>query len=41
MAGKGLKLLDEIDKRINLKLIKTKIFGSGAVILYYASGKKF
>ena len=40
MAGKGLKLLDEIDGKINLKLIKTKTFGSGAIILYYEPGKK-
>ena len=36
IAGKGMLLFDQIDKRINLKLVKTKIFDSGAIIHYYA-----
>lgn len=39
IAAKGLKLFDEIDKKINLNLIKTKTFDSGAIILYYEPGR--
>ena len=35
IAGKGLPLLKNINDRINLKLLKTKTFGCGAVTLYY------
>ena len=35
ITGKGLQLFDDINERINLKLLKTKTFGGGAVILYY------
>lgn len=35
VAGGGLPLFKEIKKRIVLKLTKTKILGSGAIILYY------
>ena len=31
----GLSLFKDIDQRINLKLVKTKTFGCGAVTLYY------
>jgi len=35
ILGKGLPLLKNINDRINLKLLKTKTFGCGAVTLYY------
>ena len=35
VAGNGLPLFENINERTSLKLIKTKIFSSGAVILYY------
>lgn len=36
IEGKGLKLFDQINHRIMLKLIKTKTLRSGATIFYYA-----
>lgn len=35
IAGKGLPLFENLNERITLKLIKTKTFSGGAVILYY------
>jgi len=35
ILGKGLSLLKNIHNRIDLKLLKTKSFGCGAVIFYY------
>ncbi len=35
ILGKGLPLFKNITARINLKLLKTKIFGSGSITLYY------
>ncbi len=35
ILGKGLPLFKDINDRISLKLIKTKSFKSGAIILYY------
>jgi dihydrofolate reductase len=35
VAGGGLSLFENINERTTLKLIKTKIFGGGAVTLYY------
>lgn len=35
IAGNGLRLFDEINDRIIFKLTNTKVFKSGAVILYY------
>ncbi len=35
VAGKGLPLFENMDDRICLKLLKTKTFQGGAVILYY------
>ena len=35
IAGSGLPLFENINDRTILKLIKTKSFGAGAVILYY------
>ncbi len=37
IAGSGLPLFKDISEKITLKLVKTKIFGSGSVILYYES----
>ncbi len=35
ILGNGLPLFKNITDRINLKLLKTKIFGSGSIVLYY------
>ena len=40
ILGKGLPLFKNIRDRIDLKLIKTKTLGSGAVTLYYEPMKK-
>jgi dihydrofolate reductase len=40
IAGKGLSLLENINDRINLKLLKTKTFSSGSIVLYYKPVKK-
>jgi dihydrofolate reductase len=40
IAGNGLPLFKNIHDSIDLKLLKTKTFGSGAVILYYEPIKK-
>ena len=40
IVAKGLSLLKNINDRINLKLLKTKTFGCGAVTFYYEPGKK-
>ena len=37
VAGGGLPLFENINERILLTLTKTKTFGGGAVLLYYAS----
>ena len=34
VVGSGLPLFKNINKRINLKLLRTKTFGCGAVIHY-------
>ena len=39
VAGKGLLLFKNIHDRIDLKLLKTKIFGCGAVTFYYEPAK--
>jgi len=39
IAGAGLPLFENIKYRTILKLIKTKTFGGGAVILYYEPNK--
>jgi len=39
IVGNGLPLFENINDRTILKLIKTKIFSSGAVTLYYAPTK--
>ncbi len=35
VSGSGLPLFKNVKDRVNLKLLKTKTFGSGAVTLYY------
>jgi dihydrofolate reductase len=40
ILGNGLRLFKNINDRINLKLLKTKIFGSGSMTLYYEPAKK-
>jgi dihydrofolate reductase len=35
LVGKGLPLFEKINDRTIFKLLKTKVFGSGAIILYY------
>jgi dihydrofolate reductase len=35
IEGKGLRLFDQIEGRIMLKLIKTKLLSSGAAVFYY------
>ena len=40
ILGRGLPLFKNVKGRINLKLLKTKLFGSGAVTLYYERIKK-
>ncbi|MEO7988113.1 MAG: dihydrofolate reductase family protein [Chryseolinea sp.] len=40
IAGNGLPLFEDINDRAVLKLLKTKIFGSGAIILYYEPKKE-
>lgn len=40
IIGNGLSLLKNINDRIDLKLLKAKIFGCGAITLYYESKKK-
>jgi dihydrofolate reductase len=40
VVGSGLPLFENIDYRTTFKLIKTKIFSGGAVILYYEPTNK-
>lgn len=40
VLGSGLPLFKNITERRDLKLLKTKTFGCGAIILYYESTKK-
>jgi dihydrofolate reductase len=40
ILGSGLPLFKNINERINLKLLKTKILGSGAITLYYEPATK-
>ncbi len=40
VLGSGLPLFKNVRDRINLKLLKTKTFGCGAVTLYYEPAKK-
>lgn len=40
IAGKGLPLFKNIKDRVDLKLLKTKTFGCGAVAFYYERKRK-
>ena len=40
VLGKGLPLFKNINDRIDLKLLRTKTFGGGAVVLYYEPAEK-
>jgi len=40
VARKGLPLFDELADEVVLKLVKTHIFDSGAILLYYAPSKQ-
>ncbi len=40
ILGSGLQLFKNIRDRIDLKLLKTKTFGGGAILLYYETVKK-
>jgi len=40
ISGKGLSLFKNLNDSINLKLLKTKRFGCGAIILYYEPARK-
>jgi dihydrofolate reductase len=40
ILGSGLPLFKNIQERVDLQLLKTKQFGSGAVVLYYEPAKK-
>lgn len=40
VTGKGLSLFKNIHDKIDLKLLKTKTFGCGAVTFYYEPAKK-
>lgn len=39
IAGSGLTLFKNIQERIDLQLMKTKTFGCGVIMLYYATNK--
>jgi dihydrofolate reductase len=39
IAGKGLPLFKNITDSVNLKLLKTKTFSSGSIVLYYEPKK--
>jgi len=40
ILGNGLPLFKNITDRVNLKLLKTKTFGAGQIVLYYVPAKK-
>lgn len=40
VVGSGLPLFKNINNRLNLTLVNTKIFNSGAIILYYKPSNK-
>jgi dihydrofolate reductase len=40
IAGGGLPLFKDVKNRATFKLLKTKTFGSGAIVLYYEPAKK-
>jgi dihydrofolate reductase len=40
ILGNGLRLFENVTDRVDLQLLKTKIFGCGAVIFYYKPTRK-
>jgi dihydrofolate reductase len=40
ILGSGLPLFKNVKDRVNLKLLKTKTFGSGVTVLYYEPAKR-
>jgi dihydrofolate reductase len=38
IIGKGMPLFKNISNKVNLRLFRTKAFGSGAIVLYYDKG---
>ena len=40
ILGSGLPLFKNINKKVILKLFKTKTFGSGSIVLYYKTARK-
>ena len=40
ILGSGLTLFKNISERVDLKLLKTKTFGCGAIVLYYETIRK-
>ncbi len=40
ILGKGSPLFKAMDAKVNLKLMKTRTFGNGNVLLYYQPDKK-
>ena len=40
VVGKGKRLFDGLSEKIDLKLVDTKVFKSGVVVLHYLDGKK-
>lgn len=40
IIGKGLTLLKDMKERVDLKFLKTKTFGCGAVMFYYGTKKQ-
>ena len=40
ILGNGLPLFKNIKNRINHKLLNTRIFGSGSIVLYYEPARK-
>src|ERR1043166_3045286 len=41
ILGRGLTLFKNVSDRIDLRLIKTKILGSGSLVLYYEPKKSY
>ncbi len=39
VAGKGKRLFDGLNEKMQLKLVGTKVFGSGVLVLHYIDGK--
>jgi dihydrofolate reductase len=39
IAGEGKRLFDGLSEKIDLKLVDTKVLGSGVVALHYLDGK--